>query len=126
VEEETLVNFAKNQLNRMEFVRDLLSTIPNDACLEESFHGSQITTMPLRQRWMLFKKWKRVYREMIEQDLRKSKEEYESQIKLFNELKGKALAALCRTADVVGMTTTGAAKNRLLLESLKAKIGMYF
>lgn len=126
VEEETLVNFAKNQLNRMEFVRDLLSTIPNDACLEESFHGSQITTMPLRQRWMLFGKWKRVYREMIEQDLRKSKEEYESQIKLFNELKGKALAALCRTADVVGMTTTGAAKNRLLLESLKAKIGTYF
>jgi hypothetical protein len=126
LEEETLVDFAKNQLNRMEFVRDLLSAIPNNACLEESFDVGQILTMPLRQRWMLFGKWKRVYREMIEMDLRKSKEEYESQIKEYNQLKGQALAALCRTADVVGMTTTGAAKNRLLLESLKAKIGTYF
>ena len=33
------------------------------------------------------------------------------------------MAALCRTADIVGMTTTGAAKNRLMLESLKPKIG---
>jgi hypothetical protein len=126
VEEETLVDFAKNQLNRMEFVRDLLSAIPNDACLEESFHVGQILTMSLRQRWMLFRKWKRSYQEMMEQDVRKSKEDYESQIKEYNQLKGQALAALCRTADVIGMTTTGAAKNRLLLESLKAKIGMYY
>jgi hypothetical protein len=82
--------------------------------------------MPLRQRWMLFRKWKRSYQEMMEQDVRKSKEDYESQIKEYNQLKGQALAALCRTADVIGMTTTGAAKNRLLLESLKAKIGMYY
>jgi hypothetical protein len=130
LEEETLVDFAKNQLNRMEFVRDLLSAIPNaspnDACLEESFDVGQILTMPLRQRWMLFRKWKRSYQEMIEQDVRKSKEEYESQIKEYNQLKGQALAALCRTADVIGMTTTGAAKNRLLLESLKAKVGTSF
>ena len=33
------------------------------------------------------------------------------------------MAALCRTADIVGMTTTGAAKNRLMLESLKPIIG---
>jgi hypothetical protein len=60
----------------MEFVRDLLSAIPNDACLEESFDVGQILTMPLRQRWTLFGKWKRSYQEMIEQDVRKSKEEY--------------------------------------------------
>ena len=33
------------------------------------------------------------------------------------------MSALCRTTDIVGMTTTGAAKNRRLLESLKGKIG---
>jgi hypothetical protein len=44
----------------------------------------------------------------------------------YNQLKGKALAALCRTADVIGMTTTVAAKNRSLLESLGAKIGKQF
>ena len=55
--------------------------------------------------------------------MRDSEKEYEDKIVNYNELKGQALAALCRTADIIGMTTTGAAKNRLLLESLKAKIG---
>jgi hypothetical protein len=122
-EEKILLGFAKKQLERMGFVRDLLSSISNEACLEEDFQADQIMVMPLRERWMLFGQWKRVYREIIEQDVRESTEKYQAQIKEYNELKGKALAALCRTADVIGMTTTGAAKNRSLLESLGAKIG---
>ena len=122
-EEQILIGFAKKQLERMGFVRDLLSSIPNEACLEEDFQADQIMVMPLRERWMLFGQWKRVYREIIEQDVRESTEKYQAQIKEYNQLKGKALAALCRTADVIGMTTTGAAKNRSLLESLGAKIG---
>ena len=122
-EEQILIGFAKKQLERMGFVRDLLSSIPNEACLEEDFQADQIMVMPFRERWMLFDQWKRVYREIIEQDVRESTEKYQAQIKEYNELKGKALAALCRTADVIGMTTTGAAKNRSLLESLGAKIG---
>ena len=84
--EEEMLGFAKHQLNRMEFVRYLLSSIPNEAYSEESFQIDQIMTLPLRQRWMLFGQWKRVYREIIEQDVRKSKEEYESQIKEYNQL----------------------------------------
>ena len=122
-EEKILLGFAKKQLERMGFVRDLLSSISNEACLEEDFQADQIMVMPFRERWMLFDQWKRVYREIIEQDVRESTEKYQAQIKEYNELKGKALAALCRTADVIGMTTTGAAKNRSLLESLGAKIG---
>jgi hypothetical protein len=78
-------------------------------------------TMPLSQRWMLFGQWKRSYENIINEEL----QEFKGKIKEYNQLKGEALAALCRTADVIGMTTTGAAKNRLLLESLKAKIGKY-
>ena len=51
---------------------------------------------------------------------------YEGLIRTYNELKGQALADLCRAADVVGMTTTGAAKNRPMLEALGAKIGTDF
>ena len=60
---------------------------------------------------------------MALQDLRDTELDYEQCIQMYNELKGQALAALCRTADVVGMTTTGAAKNRSMLEALGAKIG---
>ena len=70
-------------------------------------------------------RWKREYELRAFEDLRETEKKYEDNIKKYNELKGQALAALCRTADVVGMTTTGAAKNRQLLEALGAKIGMF-
>ena len=119
-EEQILIDFAKNQMERMNLIRDQLLAMPNEI---ECVSADQILTLPLGQRWMLFAQWKRAYQEIIQQDLRNTEKEYENKIVEYNELKGQALAALCRTADIVGMTTTGAAKNRLLLEALKAKIG---
>lgn len=125
-EDQSLIDFAKNQMQRMQLIRDLLlNRPPNTSFLAEFISPDQILKLPLGQRWMLFAHWKHRYHEMIHQDLMNTEKAYEDKIKEFNKLKGEALAALCRTADVVGMTTTGAAKNRLLLESLKAKIGIY-
>ena len=67
--------------------------------------------------------WKSQYQSIVYSDLNSVEQNYECSIRAYNELKGQALAALCRTADVVGMTTTGAAKNRPMLEALGAKIG---
>ena len=119
-EEQTLIDFAKNQMEQMNLIREQLLAMPNEI---EFVSADKILTLPLTKRWMLFAQWKRAYQEIIQQDLRDSEKEYEDKIVNYNELKGQALAALCRTADIIGMTTTGAAKNRLLLESLKAKIG---
>ena len=123
IEEKIFANFAIDQMERMQYIRDLLLSMPYDTCHMEDFSANQIMTMPISQRWMLFAQWKRIYQEIVNQDLRDTQKDYEEKIKEYNQLKGEALAALCRTADVIGMTTTGAAKNRLLLESLKAKIG---
>ena len=119
-EEQTLIDFAKNQMEQMNLIREQLLAMPNEI---EFVSADKILTLPLTKRWMLFAQWKRAYQEIIQQDLRDFEKEYEDKIVKYNELKGQALAALCRTADIIGMTTTGAAKNRLLLESLKAKIG---
>ena len=119
-EEQTLIDFAKNQMERMKQIREQLLDMPNTI---KCVSADQILTLPLSQRWMLFARWKRAYQEIIDQDMRGTEKEYEDKIVEYNKLKGQSLAALCRTADIVGMTTTGAAKNRLLLESLKAKIG---
>ena len=119
-EEQTLIDFAKNQMEQMNLIREQLLAMPNEI---EFVSADKILTLPLTKRWMLFAQWKRAYQEIIQQDLRDFEKEYEDKIVNYNELKGQALAALCRTADIIGMTTTGAAKNRLLLESLKAKIG---
>jgi hypothetical protein len=118
-EDKSLLSFAKNQIQQMQYIRDLLLDEENDIFQEDNFSADRIMTMPLSQRWMLFGQWKRSYENIINEEL----QEFKGKIKEYNQLKGEALAALCRTADVIGMTTTGAAKNRLLLESLKAKIG---
>ena len=118
-EDKSLMRFAKNQIQQMQYIRDLLLDEENDIFQEDDFSADRIMTMPLSQRWMLFGQWKRSYENIINEEL----QEFKGKIKEYNQLKGEALAALCRTADVIGMTTTGAAKNRLLLESLKAKIG---
>ena len=120
-EDKSLMSFAKNQIQQMQYIRDLLLDEENDIFQEDDFSADRIMTMPLSQRWMLFGQWKRSYENIINEEL----QEFKGKIKEYNQLKGEALAALCRTADVIGMTTTGAAKNRLLLESLKAKIGKY-
>jgi hypothetical protein len=120
-EDKSLMSFAKNQIQQMQYIRDLLLDEENDIFQEDNFSADRIMTMPLSQRWMLFGQWKRSYENIINEEL----QEFKGKIKEYNQLKGEALAALCRTADVIGMTTTGAAKNRLLLESLKAKIGKY-
>ncbi|XP_045029940.1 NFX1-type zinc finger-containing protein 1 isoform X2 [Daphnia magna] len=122
MEDKIFSNFAQNQMERMQYIRDLLLAMQYETYEPEDFSADEIMTLPLSKRWMLFAQWKRSYQDIVNNDLRDSEIDYEKKIKEYNELKGEALAALCRTADVVGMTTTGAAKNRALLESLKAKI----
>lgn len=126
MEDKIFSNFAQNQMERMQYIRDLLLAMQYETYEPEDFSADEIMTLPLSKRWMLFAQWKRSYQDIVNKDLRDSEMDYEKKIKEYNELKGEALAALCRTADVVGMTTTGAAKNRALLESLKAKIGIPF
>ena len=62
-------------------------------------------------------------RQLIRQDMWGTEKEYQDKIVEYKELKGQALAALCRTTDIIGMTTAGAAKNQLMLESLKPITG---
>ena len=128
-DERALIDFANNQLQRMQLIRDYLLSMPS-AEDEDDFgmaleyvEASEILSLPLNLRWLMYCNWKKRLQNIVSQELRDAEVEYEARIKEYNELKGLALAALCRTADVIGMTTTGAAKNRLLLESLNAKIG---
>ncbi len=44
----------------------------------------------------------------------------------YNELRAKAEEALCRNVDVIGLTTTGAARRRTLLQLLRPKIGRVY
>jgi hypothetical protein len=96
-EDKSLLSFAKNQIQQMQYIRDLLLDEENDIFQEDNFSADRIMTMPLSQRWMLFGQWKRSYENIINEEL----QEFKGKIKEYNQLKGEALAALCRTADVL-------------------------
>ena len=57
-EEQILIDFAANQMERMNMIRENLLAIPSEI---ESFSVDNILTLPLGQRWMLFAQWKRSY-----------------------------------------------------------------
>jgi hypothetical protein len=59
-------------------------------------------------------------------ELNRMEDNYKHYITEFNLLKAKSEEALCRNVDVIGMTTTGAASRRQLLNLLRPKIGIYF
>lgn len=125
-DERNLIDFANNQLQRMQLIRDQLLTMPyseDELMAVQLLEPSEMRNLPHNLRWLLFVHWKKCWQKDVSQELRDAEADYEAQIKEYNNLKGLALASLCRTADVIGLTTTGAAKNRLLLESLNARIG---
>lgn len=65
-EDKSLIDFAKNQVQRMHMIRDLLLSMPPDTNVTESVSANEILTLPLSNRWMLFAHWKRTYQDMVQ------------------------------------------------------------
>lgn len=59
------------------------------------------------------------------QKLQQLEQTYRGQILEFNAIRAESEEALCRSVDVIGLTTTGAARRRDLLARLQPKIGIY-
>lgn len=55
--------------------------------------------------------------------LHQMEQTYRGQIREYNRIKAESEVALCRSVDVVGLTTTGAARRRDVLALLQPKIG---
>ena len=119
-EEREMSRFLLDQSERKKLIINHLLSLPASDIQVEAY---QIPSLPHAQRWQLFNRWKMQYQCMVEEELHNAQETYKELIERYNDLKAQAEAALCRNVDVIGLTTTGAAKKRRFLESLKAKIG---
>lgn len=116
--------FKDNQKSQLEEIRLYLCNLfAPDSSLEFDPRGME--SVPFRKRWQLFSYWRRCYRDAVGESLKNLEDNYKKDISNYKMLKGQSLAALCREALVVGMTTTGAAKNRKMLEGLRCKIGNF-
>ena len=74
--------------------------------------------LPLDQRWQLYNYWLLIK----EQFMIEKKVKYSEDCKLYQKFKEDAYIAVLEHRDVIGMTTTGVAKNYRVIQMLKPKI----
>ena len=102
-------------------LRKILSKAPSlsEEDVEQFFDVWNITT---EQKYELYRYWVRKYRSLLKQNIVEYEGEYEKAAKKLKEIVDLENLEILRDAAVVGMTTTGAAKNRSVLQQVKPKI----
>ena len=78
--------------------------------------------IPMETRKDLYRYWVRKYRTILKQEISQHEQEYQNAVMKYKEVLDLDSLDIMRTATVIGMTTTGAAKNRTLLQKVGPKI----
>ena len=81
-----------------------------------------IWELPLQQRWRLYRHWIGEYRRDLRKTMSDNTIQYQMAADRLKEVHGQIDLLIMRQATVLGMTTTGAARNRTLLQELRPKI----
>ena len=110
----------KQRERRRCFKRNILL---NDAMSgEEAMKQKNIWGLPIQQRWQLYRHWVAEYRRRLRKKLSDDTAEHQMAAHRLKEAHEQIDLLIMRKAMVVGMTTTGAAKNRALLQELRPKV----
>ncbi|NXU15883.1 ZNFX1 protein, partial [Pardalotus punctatus] len=78
--------------------------------------------LDLSSRWRLYRLWLKTYQGFIREDILKHEQQYQAAAERLKELKLEQDLCILNEARIVGMTTTGAAKYRQILQSIKPQI----
>ncbi|XP_022647651.1 NFX1-type zinc finger-containing protein 1-like isoform X2 [Varroa destructor] len=83
-------------------------------------HG--IFSITVDQRWDLYRHWHLNYVRYLEKQIDASREEYSEVFHSLKEMEAELDLAILREAQIIGMTTTGAAKYKSLYERLDIEV----
>ena len=78
--------------------------------------------LPMDKRKDLYRYWVRKYRTVLKQKITDHEKEYQNAVMKYKEVLDLESLDILKTATVIGMTTTGAAKNRVLLQKVGPRI----
>ncbi|CAI8041394.1 NFX1-type zinc finger-containing protein 1 [Geodia barretti] len=81
-----------------------------------------IAKLSIEDRWRLYNNWEEQWYKFLQEENRKMAQEYNEKCSEINELRQRKDQHTLESADVVGMTTTGAAKYQHILHHIKPKI----
>ncbi|MEE6510160.1 hypothetical protein FKM82_029319 [Ascaphus truei] len=78
--------------------------------------------LPMLKRWDLYRSWRSKYLTDIRLQIFDLENLYQVVVKRLNELRNQEDVLILQGADIIGMTTTGAAKYRKILQDIRPKI----
>lgn len=82
----------------------------------------KITTLKKKTRWNLYRLWIKLYNESLEAEMTAQRNELANENQRCKEQMNEIEVEITKGTKIIGMTTTGAAKNRHIIDSLKPKI----
>uniref|UniRef100_A0A2C9M9Z9 Uncharacterized protein n=1 Tax=Biomphalaria glabrata TaxID=6526 RepID=A0A2C9M9Z9_BIOGL len=110
----------KPTLNFPEVMRKMSTTEPMTEEEEKKVHD--MAELTLKQRYSLYKLWLKRYREHLGETCVKITEQFKLDVKKERDLDNERAASSLKRSQVIGMTTTGAAKYKDILEKVGCNI----
>ncbi|XP_060856237.1 NFX1-type zinc finger-containing protein 1-like [Metopolophium dirhodum] len=115
---------AKFNFSIMEKIHDyfenMLNLVDIDIELPKPIHD--LYGLNMGQRWSLYFRWARETKEMFDPKIMNYEEKYTQVYKQYSELRELENIELLNMMHVIALTTTGAAKHRIMLEGLESPI----
>ncbi|XP_060843722.1 NFX1-type zinc finger-containing protein 1-like [Rhopalosiphum padi] len=115
---------AKFNFDIMEKIHDYFENMLNLANVYVELPKSvkDLNKLSMAQRWSLYFCWVRETKEMFDPKIMKYEEKYIQVYKQYSELRELENIELLNKMHVIALTTTGAAKHRIMLEGLESPI----
>ncbi|CAH1269008.1 ZNFX1 [Branchiostoma lanceolatum] len=88
----------------------------------EVFLIQNVWTLQLRDRWRLYRHWAAKYCAKYKESIREYEREYEHAARRLKEFQNEEDGEIMKEATVIGMTTTGAARYRSVLQDIRPAI----
>ncbi|KAM4688986.1 NFX1-type zinc finger-containing protein 1-like [Discoglossus pictus] len=106
-----LKNRIKNELQKETFMDE-----------EEYENITDFWDLPILKRWEIYRLWRNIFMKEIRLHIFELENKYQLLINRLTELKNQEDFLKLKKADIIGMTTTGAAKCRSILQNVRPRI----
>ncbi|XP_061178064.1 NFX1-type zinc finger-containing protein 1-like [Saccostrea echinata] len=113
-----------HQINRNKLRRNLRKIIDSSDIMSEKDveKVKNVWKLDSRDRERLYRYWLKCYTTNMKDSIKEAEKQYDDLCKGYREVLDAEDVEIMRGADVIGMTTTGAAKYRNILQAIKPKI----
>lgn len=115
----------RNERNHSKlFKRRISKEVTKSATMtqEQAIASENINDLRPNDRWNLYRLWIKLYVQKFEEEIKDLREAYQIECLRFNGLRMQEDIEIVKTAKIIGMTTTGAAKYRHIIDGSKPKI----